>query len=793
MLAVTPVNAVLRLLILLMAGAAVWWWARRWSGGSVLSHLTILGGVALLMVGDALRLGILVHPGWLGFSQPEDCRLPFHSCGYLLVLVGFLALVYEFGRSKATASEDLSAERTRAEAARLREAQLRAVLNCATEYCIITADLAGEVTSYTAGGARFLGYEPDEVIGKFHVSRFHAPGTCPGLADVRKVIEKDGYFERETVFVRKDGEAFPALLTVTPLVGERGTTTGFLAIAKDITSLKQAEQALRSERDFIRGVVETSELFIVGVSVGDGRITMFNRGAERISGYRSEEVIGRVYADLLLPSDVRDEVVERIKRMLGNPEEGIGRGENPILTNDGEQRIVSWTNSLSFDRDGRPTHLVAFGYDVTEQKSFERTLEQAKADLTRANAELSRLARTDDLTGLANRRQGEALFERELARSHRNQTPLAVVMMDLDHFKSVNDSYGHDGGDAVLRHVASVLRGRLRATDIVSRYGGDEFLLALPESDLEDAVAVAGMVLEALGGQAVRFGEVEISLSASLGVAVLRPGQNVPASELVRMADQALYAAKRQGGGHVVGWDDLQHGEAKAGLEASDPVRRLRQEVSRIAENTHEGYLDGLYRIVKAVEARRAYTAGHSQRVARYGVAIGRRMGLGPADVETVYRAGMLHDLGRVVVPDEVLWKDAPLTKEDWNLVCQHPLATVKILGKLEFLRRVLSIIRHHHERPDGRGYPDGQAGNAIPLEARILAVADALDAMTCERPYRRAMALQEALDQLREGSGAMFDGRVVEAAVAEAAESDDWPLVKIIPAEAVSPVTATG
>jgi diguanylate cyclase (GGDEF)-like protein len=197
-------------------------------------------------------------------------------------------------------------------------------------------------------------------------------------------------------------------------------------------------------------------------------------------------------------------------------------------------------------------------FRAEEERRLRASMEKAKADLERANAELRRLAGTDGLTGLMNRRQAEILFDHEIALSRRNHTPLGVIFLDLDHFKAINDTHGHDMGDEALKHVAGLLRKRLRASDIVARYGGEEFLFILPGTDLEGAAQVAEDIRRVIQDNAFRSGEVQARLTGSFGVAMLPLRETLSADQLIRRADKAMYGAKKLGSNCVITWDRLE-------------------------------------------------------------------------------------------------------------------------------------------------------------------------------------------------------------------------------------------
>jgi len=769
------VYALFRLAVLCAAMVAIPTLVWRRVGGRPFSYVVLLLGVTVLIGGETLRL----VAGWSSWLATVEVQLPFYGAGFALVLMGFLGLMRDVrasqSRQKCLAEEALS----RAEEARLRKAKLTAILDSATDHCIITCDPLGRITSCSKGGARMLGWRPEEVVARKSLEVLRSPDHPMTAEGLLRTVRQQGHFEGEWPLRRKDGRSVATLVTVTPLAGSGEAPEGYVVVAKDISEMKAARDALRRERDFVRGIIETNGLFIVGVSLTDGRITLFNHGAERIGGYRREEVIGRAYADVF----VAPEEAARVERLLESIRAGsrppVGQHESTLLTKSGQRRALSWTYSVSKDEVGHATYIVGFGQDVTEQRRMQASLQQAQRQLQEANRALSRLATTDDLTGLVNRRQADELLRREVARARRQCTPMAVVMMDLDHFKAINDTHGHGVGDLCLKHVAQQFRERLRASDVVARYGGEEFLLVLPETDLDEAAMLADQVRHRVQDHPLRHKGEDIRLSLSGGVAVYELHPNPPPSVLIDWADEAMYCAKNVGGNRVVVWDDLKHGKVEPSLTSTRQARHLQRRVESLGRRNRRTFLENVCRMLDEIESRSPYAEGHSRNVASYAAAIARQLDLPDEEVVLVRRASRLQDLGKAAIPEEMIWKDAPLSKSDWALVCQHPAAAVKILQRLSFLNREVHLIRHHHERPDGRGYPDGLVGEAVPMGSRVMAVAEALDAMTRDRPHRSALTLEQALEQLRRGAFKQFDSTVVQAAVAAAAEADDWPLAR--------------
>lgn len=360
------------------------------------------------------------------------------------------------------------------------------------------------------------------------------------------------------------------------------------------------------------------------------------------------------------------------------------------------------------------------------------------------NRSLAGEAGVDPVTGLANHRRFHDVLGVELAVAKRYMEPLSVIVLDLDAFGSVNDLLGHPRGDAVLRQAAEALVGAAPQGGCVCRIGGDEFGLVLPETSPTSALAVAEELraaLAAVGCEAVPC------LRASIGVAAF-PEHAEAAGELVRLADGAQYWAKLHGKDRVVLYDR----SSVAAIDAEERIRLLQRE-----------HLVGtMSALAAAVDARDPGARYHSRNVARLVVKLGRESGLPAERLHLLEAAAMLHDVGKIGVRDAVLRKAGPLRDAERRHVQEHPLLAERILSATP-LAEIVPWIVAHHERWDGMGYPYGLAGERIPLEARILAVCDAFDAMVSDRPYRSALSVSAAVLEIDLNMGAQFDPVLAE------------------------------
>ena len=364
--------------------------------------------------------------------------------------------------------------------------------------------------------------------------------------------------------------------------------------------------------------------------------------------------------------------------------------------------------------------------------------------------------RTDPLTGLINRRAFEELLELELERALRGDRPMSVVVGDIDCFRAVNEQHGHAAGDAALQSVARNALKWKRRIDVAARIAGEEFALLLPETDERGAFIVAERLRRATHRS---FAEAAAGVKFSFGVATA-PAHGSDAIGLLRAANQAVAAAKDLGGDRTVIYSD----EVARALDEGTQAGTELQLATEIA-------------LAEALDIRDTGTGQHSHTVARYAELMARELGLEEERVERVRLAGVLHDIGKIGISDRVLTKPGPLDKCEWQEMYTHPEIGARLLSRPEFAD-LREWILAHHERPDGLGYPHALRADQIPIEARILAVADAYEAMTADRCYRAALGEAAARAELEGGAGTQFDASVV-AAFLRALDSSRTPRLR--------------
>ncbi|MEA2647178.1 MAG: hypothetical protein QOE92_2261 [Chloroflexota bacterium] len=359
---------------------------------------------------------------------------------------------------------------------------------------------------------------------------------------------------------------------------------------------------------------------------------------------------------------------------------------------------------------------------------------------------------TDSLTGLPNRRYFHDILEREMVRSQRNQRPVSLINVDLDHFKTVNDEYGHSKGDEILKAFGKILKEQVRSVDLPVRYGGEEFLVLLPDTDKEGAVMVAEKIRRAADRLSIpRLGSIPgRKLTVSAGVAT-HPVDALASEELVKCSDQAMYLAKNLGRNQVIGY----------GMESSiNTLAKNPEKVHLLVQNANKATIEAL---AAAIDARDTYTHGHSHRVADYARVIAGELEE-DVDLETLHLGALLHDVGKIGISDTLLRKPSRLTPEEYEIIKSHVQIGYEMVQGVDFLRNIGPIILHHHENFGGGGYPAGKLGKDIPVESRIIMVCDAFDAMTSTRTYRKAGSVERALEELAKHQGRQFDPDIVDA-----------------------------
>ena len=385
---------------------------------------------------------------------------------------------------------------------------------------------------------------------------------------------------------------------------------------------------------------------------------------------------------------------------------------------------------------------------------------------------------TDGLTGIKTRRYFWESLTGEWKRASRSGRPFSVVLMDLDKFKEVNDSLGHLEGDLVLARVGRLLEQKCRQSNVVARYGGDEFVILMPETGVEQAQVLAERLRIWIATDPMI---AEHQITGSFGVASF-PVHGFSVEDIIRVADAGMYVSKHAGGNRVSTAEEFGEGETLAvqrqlisgyiegflQREHTGPehleelVATLRKLCGNEEDNNTQVLRDSIEALSRAAEMREPHASGHGEQAGRFAELIGRALGLPPDELTDLVFVARVHDVGKIFIPERVLTKTGALTEEEFRLVKTHATVGAEIIGSIPRSETLRSAIAHHHETFDGTGYPTGLRGEEIPLWARILSVADGYANMTADRSFSPAKTSDQALQELEQLSGTRYDGMLV-------------------------------
>jgi len=389
----------------------------------------------------------------------------------------------------------------------------------------------------------------------------------------------------------------------------------------------------------------------------------------------------------------------------------------------------------------------AFSYD--DRALVESVALEAGTALQNARmySEAAHRANRDSVTDLANHRAVQEQMTATYARCKRNGGVFSIVMMDLNNFKFFNDTYGHPVGDEVLRTVARGLRESCRGSDILGRYGGDEFIMILPDTDPAGALDVCARIKSTLDSK--HFEPVpgtRLPIGIAFGWASYpQDGENV--ADLLTAADANLYNHKRGGASYL--------------SQSQKQLQSDKDEVKKLRNRAHGGSFGVLDALVTAIDNKDHYTRHHSEEVTFLSLLVARELGYGAEQLEAVRISGLLHDVGKIAVPDSILRHPGKLGRDEWDIMQQHPVFGALIVKDVPHLEHVLDGIKYHHEKWDGSGYPEKLVGEDIPEMGRLLAMGDCYSALTTDRPYRKGWKPEAALEEIERCAGAHFDPRL--------------------------------
>jgi len=599
---------------------------------------------------------------------------------------------------------------------------------------------------------------------RYDPSLFHEEASVPGTKlVVPLMLSGKAWGELELIFVPVGGNTWRAWAN-DKWTRQVAFTASLLTLLY-IWYLRRMLKHLDPSRVVPERVRSALDTLAEGLLVLDnkGRIVLANRAFVDNVGQSSDDLQGMT-VDSLPWSNNFSESQRPWHRTIDDGAARLGEIVD-LQVSANSKRTYMVNASPIIAEDGSRQGVLASFDDVTlhEQRKAEleralQVLADSREKIRQQNDELRTLATLDPLTGCLNRRSFFEKVEIEWRTANRMSRAMTFIMLDVDHFKSINDNFGHSMGDEVLKFVGSTLRNTLATNEMMCRYGGEEFCVLISSSRRDDAVRRAESFREAV--ESSRPGGINVT--ASVGVSFV-PAPATGFQEVLDQADKCLYVAKRRGRNQVAVWDEcveeitnLEESKlADAPSHASPDARR--------AEAEDQIPFHAVSALISALSYRDARTAEHSRRVADRCVALANGM-LSVRELYVLETAALLHDIGKIGVPDSILLKPGPLTEQEWRIMDLHDRIGVDIIATTFACPEMVDIVRCHHAWFGGNAsHPELPAGEEIPIGGRILAICDAYDAITNDRVYRKAQSTEAAIAELRRCAGRQFDPVLVE------------------------------
>lgn len=559
----------------------------------------------------------------------------------------------------------------------------------------------------------------------------------------------------EYVLLTKSGRKLNTIIA-TKIIDYQGSAA-ILGMVTDITKQKEIDLVMAESDKKYRHTIEAMPEAIHVID-RDLHILLINQAFLKMNKDLgiSPDIVGKTVFEAFpfLPDKILREYdqVFTQNRVLST-EEGT-------LVN--KKLLYTQTTKIPIVEDGKVNKIVTVIRNVTEQKNKEQELINLSNEILSINKKLKQLSLKDSQTGLFNHRYFIETINLEFSRARRERHSLSLIMIDIDYFKSINDVYGHSFGDIVLKQLAVLLKHGIRHYNPVVRFGGEEFIIIAPGLDRLSAVDLGQRLLDKVNDTAFGNKKQKVKLKLSIAVVSYPEERMTKAADFLEKADHILIKAKEFGGNRVYSTLDTSRLKKETGGKKGPTLKYLKEKMDRLNKRANQSLIEAIFAFARTIELKDHYTGEHVEETVNFATDIAKALKLPKEDILLIKQASILHDLGKIGISEKILLKPDKLTGKEFNEIKKHPLIGADIIRPIQLLHGLLPYIVHHHERWDGKGYPSGLKGEDIPVGARIIALADVYQALTSNRPYRRAFKKNEAIQIIKKEAGSHFDPQIV-------------------------------
>ncbi len=664
---------------------------------------------------------------------------------------------------------DITERKVAEEAVKISEDRFRQVANNAHEW-IWETDSEGRYTFSNQIVSEILGYSADDVVGKKFVYDMINSAKKKDLENkIKEIFSKKISFRNLIKESRhRKGHNITMISSGSPIFGDGNELIGYRGVDIDVTDQIMQDKEIKQSKEIFLHAQTIAKIATWEWTISSGKVTFSPNAYELLEMDPSQNKFTfKKFIKMIIRKNERKRLKSIRKFIKSNKNlQSTYDNEYTLITRKGNRKIFHLRGRIIKNEKNIPEKMRGVCQDITNFKESENILKNLNKQLLESNKQLKKMSLVDQQTGLYNHKFLSEAIEGEFVRSKKFGYSFSVMLLDIDYFKSINDTYGHAIGDMVIKQFSKLLKKLSRKEDLIVRYGGAEFVIISSDTDRLTALSMASRMLNAINlynfGTKKRF----IKLKVSIGISAFPADIALRGIDVVNNADHALNIAKEEGGNRVkCHFETLMKSiSKKRHKKYRTTISSLKNKLGKLTKKANESLVEAIFALARTIELKDHCTGEHVEKTCYYATEIARNLGLTYEDIELVRKAAMLHDLGKVGISDKILQKKSKLTKHEFEIIKKHARIAADILRPIKFLRDLIPLIVYHHERWDGKGYPDGLKADETPIGARIIAVADVFQALMSDRPYRKAFNKKTAVNIITEGSGTQFDPKVVEA-----------------------------